>query len=212
MPVSQTIEHYPLNQTNQDITRVSNNTSSNNITSAQTNTTNVNGLKGTDQTIDVGQAGTSQGQNLSVSDSGQTAQGTDAQTTSQNPDISQTTQNNDVTVSTSQVDVADAQKAQGQDLVSAQPNAVQSDIQVSDLNQDTANTQAKTIRHKFQFWSNCKVKRQNRCLRHPQRIKQMHQTKLEQASSLKSVRSTIASLKLQIMPYTVWVLTAKLAI
>ncbi|MEX7543006.1 hypothetical protein AB0862_018030, partial [Acinetobacter baumannii] len=59
------------------------------------------------------------------------------------PDISQTTQNNDVTVSTSQVDVADAQKAQGQDLVSAQPNAVQSDIQVSDLNQDTANTQAK---------------------------------------------------------------------
>ncbi|WNX61066.1 hemagglutinin repeat-containing protein [Acinetobacter baumannii] len=143
LPVSQTIEHYPLNQTNQDITRVSNNTSSNNITSAQTNTTNVNGLKGTDQTIDVGQAGTSQGQNLSVSDSGQTAQGTDAQTTSQNPDISQTTQNNDVTVSTSQVDVADAQKAQGQDLVSAQPNAVQSDIQVSDLNQDTANTQAK---------------------------------------------------------------------
>ncbi|MFP0271434.1 hemagglutinin repeat-containing protein [Acinetobacter baumannii] len=143
LPVSQTIEHYPLNQTNQDITRVSNNTSSNNITSAQTNTTNVNGLKGTDQTTDVGQAGTSQGQNLSVSDSGQTAQGTDAQTTSQNPDISQTTQNNDVTVSTSQVDVADAQKAQGQDLVSAQPNAVQSDIQVSDLNQDTANTQAK---------------------------------------------------------------------
>ncbi|MFW1963109.1 DNA/RNA non-specific endonuclease [Acinetobacter baumannii] len=143
LPVSQTIEHYPLNQTNQDITRVSNNTSSNNITSAQTNTTNVNGLKGTDQTTDVGQAGTSQGQNLSVSDSGQTAQGTDAQTTSQNPDISQTTQNNDVTVSTSQVDVADAQKAQGQDLVSAQPNAVQSDIQVSNLNQDTANTQAK---------------------------------------------------------------------
>ncbi|MFH3984005.1 hemagglutinin repeat-containing protein [Acinetobacter baumannii] len=143
LPVSQTIGHYPLNQTNQDITRVSNNTSSNNITSAQTNTTNVNGLKGTDQTTDVGQAGTSQGQNLSVSDSGQTAQGTDAQTTSQNPDISQTTQNNDVTVSTSQVDVADAQKAQGQDLVSAQPNAVQSDIQVSDLNQDTANTQAK---------------------------------------------------------------------
>lgn len=143
LPVSQTIEHYPLNQTNQDITRVSNNTSSNNITSAQTNTTNVNRLKGTDQTTDVGQAGTSQGQNLSVSDSGQTAQGTDAQTTSQNPDISQTTQNNDVTVSTSQVDVADAQKAQGQDLVSAQPNAVQSDIQVSNLNQDTANTQAK---------------------------------------------------------------------
>ncbi|HFG4596609.1 hemagglutinin repeat-containing protein [Acinetobacter baumannii] len=143
LPVSQTIEHYPLNQTNQDITRVSNNTSSNNITSAQTNTTNVNGLKVTDQTTDVGQAGTSQGQNLSVSDSGQTAQGTDAQTTSQNPDISQTTQNNDVTVSTSQVDVADAQKAQGQDLTSAQPDIVQSDIQVVGLNQGTANTQAK---------------------------------------------------------------------
>ncbi|MFX6544508.1 hypothetical protein ABTG40_19140, partial [Acinetobacter baumannii] len=91
------------------------------------------------QTTDVGQAGTSQGQNLSVSDSGQTAQGTDAQTTSQNPDISQTTQNNDVTVSTSQVDVADAQKAQGQDLTSAQPDIVQSDIQVVGLNQGTAN-------------------------------------------------------------------------
>ncbi|MGP3305026.1 ESPR-type extended signal peptide-containing protein [Acinetobacter baumannii] len=143
VPVSQVADHYQLNQNSQSIATVSNNTSSNNITSAQTNTTNINGLKGTDQSTDVGQAGTSQGQNLSVSDSGQTAQGTDAQTTSQSPDISQTIQNNDVTVSTSQVDVADAQKAQGQDLVSAQPNAVQSDIQVSNLNQDTANTQAK---------------------------------------------------------------------
>ena len=141
LPVSQTVEYYQLNQTNQDIAGVSDNNSSDHITSAQTKPTDINGLKGTDQFIEVQQAEVAQGQNLSVNDSGHSAQGTNAQIGSQQPELPQPVQNNDVTVDTSQVNVSDAQKSQGQDLVSAQPNAVQSDIQVSDLNQGTANIQ-----------------------------------------------------------------------
>jgi len=107
VPIGQVADHYELNQTNQDITAVSKNTNGP-INSAQTKTTQVNGLTATSNTTFVEQAGVAQNKDLQAA--GQTSVKTDVKTSGLNGNSSNV-QLKDNTTQISVLDQLQGQKA-----------------------------------------------------------------------------------------------------
>ncbi|WP_413784432.1 hemagglutinin repeat-containing protein [Acinetobacter sp. ACIN00229] len=136
LQISQALGNQNFSQNPISITAVANNQSGEQVQAGQTQAGHLNDLKVSDASTQVGPVQNAQGQQLNVADTGTTSQQISIEHGQQNLSTQEMKELN-VDVDGSGLDVSQAGQASGQNLASIQPDTIQSDVQVGDVNQNT---------------------------------------------------------------------------
>ncbi|EXB79618.1 hemagluttinin repeat family protein [Acinetobacter baumannii 299505] len=136
LQISQALGNQNFSQNPISITAVANNQSGEQVQAGQTQVGHLNDLKDSDTSTQVGQVQNAQGQQLNVADTGATSHQISIESGQQNLSTQEMKELN-VDVDGSGLDVSQAGQASGQNLASIQPDTIQSDVQVGDVNQNT---------------------------------------------------------------------------
>lgn len=136
LQISQALGNQNFSQNPISITAVANNQSGEQVQAGQTQAGHLNDLKVSDASTQVGQVQNAQGQQLNVTDTGATSQQISIERGQQNLSTQEMKELN-VDVDGSGLNVSQAGQANGQNLASIQPDTIQSDVQVGDVNQNT---------------------------------------------------------------------------
>ncbi|WP_407503435.1 hemagglutinin repeat-containing protein [Acinetobacter baumannii] len=136
LQISQALGNQNFSQNPISITAVANNQSGEQVQAGQTQAGHLNDLKDSDTSTQVGQVQNAQGQQLNVADTGATSHQISIESGQQNLSTQEMKELN-VDVDGSGLDVSQAGQASGQNLASIQPDTIQSDVQVGDVNQNT---------------------------------------------------------------------------
>ncbi|WP_353803097.1 hemagglutinin repeat-containing protein [Acinetobacter baumannii] len=136
LQISQALGNQNFSQNPISITAVANNQSGEQVQAGQTQVGHLNDLKDSDTSTQVGQVQNAQGQQLNVADTGATSHQISIESGQQNLSTQEMKELN-VDVDGSGLDVSQAGQASGQNLASIQPDTIQSEVQVGDVNQNT---------------------------------------------------------------------------
>ncbi|WP_373357803.1 hemagglutinin repeat-containing protein [Acinetobacter lactucae] len=136
LQISQALGNQNFSQNPISITAVANNQSGDLVQAGQTQAGHLNDLKDSDASTQVGDVQNAQGQQLNVADTGASSHQVSVQGGQQNLSTQEMKELN-VDVDGSGLDVSQAGQAGGENLTSIQPDTIQSDVQVSDVNQNT---------------------------------------------------------------------------
>ena len=144
LAVSQALGNQKFNQNKIVTTLVSNNQSGDNTQSSQTQQTNLNGLKDTNNSTQVEQAQNSQGENLTVKQAGNVLNSIQSQTGQKNQPSLQS-KDLDANVSGSQVTVSKVEHANAQNLITGQASDITNSIQTQKGQGAQASLQSKDL-------------------------------------------------------------------
>ncbi|WP_308469276.1 hemagglutinin repeat-containing protein, partial [Acinetobacter guillouiae] len=144
LAVSQALGNQKFNQNKIVTTLVSNNQSGDKTQSGQTQQTNLNGLKDTNNSTQVEQAQNSQGENLTVKQAGNVLNSIQSQTGQKNQPSLQS-KDLDANVSGSQVTVSKVEHANAQDLITGQASDITNSIQTQKGQGAQASLQSKDL-------------------------------------------------------------------
>ncbi|WP_165382243.1 ESPR-type extended signal peptide-containing protein [Acinetobacter pittii] len=136
LQISQALGNQNFSQNPISITAVANNQSGEQVQAGQIQAGHLNDLKDSDASTQVGPVENAQGQQLNVADTGVTSHQVSVQGGQQNLSTQEMKELN-VDVDGSGLNVSQAGQASGQNLASIQPDTLQSDVQVGDVNQNT---------------------------------------------------------------------------
>lgn len=136
LQISQALGNQNFSQNPIAITAVANNQSGDQVQAGQIQAGHLNDLKDSDNSTQVGLVENAQGQQLNVADTGAASHQVNVQGGQQNLSIQEMKELN-VDVDGSGLNVSQAGQASGQNLASIQPDTIQSDVQVGDVNQNT---------------------------------------------------------------------------
>ncbi|WP_434279040.1 hemagglutinin repeat-containing protein [Acinetobacter sp. CE-15] len=144
LAVSQALGNQKFNQNKIVTTLVSNNQSGDNTQSSQTQQTNLNGLKDTNNSTQVKQTQNSQGENLTVKEAGNVLNSIQSQTGQKNQPLLQS-KDLDLNVSGSQVTVSKVEQANAQNLTTGQASDLTNSIQTQKGQGAQASLQSKDL-------------------------------------------------------------------